>query len=126
MGHHLIGEQTSSSSDPLTLTTARNKESAPLLETSAEWVIPAEAVEQLRDCIGSRKNVQKASSKLRAAVAVMGRDAHKSNVVPERFVISIKELCHSLPEYERMRGSRERAVFLDRVVTLAIEEYYRR
>ena len=45
--------------------------------------------------------------------------------MPEQLLISLKELCHSLPEYERIRGARERSAFLDSVVRLAIEEYYR-
>jgi len=45
--------------------------------------------------------------------------------MPEQLLISVKELCHSMPEYETIRGARERAVFLETIVKMTIEEYYR-
>lgn len=103
----------------------RDTTSIPVLETSAEWPVPQEAVELLRECMRARKDGAAPIESIRAAVAVMCADAHRLNVMPERFLVSIKDLCHSLPEYERMRGARERGAFLDRVVAVAIEEYYR-
>jgi hypothetical protein len=45
--------------------------------------------------------------------------------MPEHLIVFIKDVCHSLPEYDRMYGAVERSAFLDSVVKITIEEYYR-
>jgi hypothetical protein len=94
--------------------------------TSADRIeVPSDAVELLRNCIQSKKDGKPDAEKLRAAIAPICAEAHRSNVMPEQVLISVKELCHSLPEYERMRGARERGAFLETIVKMTIEEYYR-
>ena len=65
------------------------------------------------------------AEKIRTAAAIICDEAHRMEALPEQLLVSIKELCHSLPEYEMIRGARERDAFLSIVVTAAIEEYYR-
>jgi hypothetical protein len=45
--------------------------------------------------------------------------------MPEHVLVLLKEVCRSLPEFGRMGGAVERNLFLDTVVSVAIEEYYR-
>ena len=87
--------------------------------------VPQVAVELLRKCINAKKDGKPVAENLRAAIAPICAEAHRSQAYPEQVLISVKELCHSLPEYERIPGPRERATFLDTVVRVTIEEYYR-
>lgn len=94
--------------------------------TSADRIeISTVAVELLRNCINAKKDGKPVAEKLRAAIAPICAEAHRSQAMPEQVLISVKELCHSMPEYETIRGASERAMFLDTVVKLTIEEYYR-
>ena len=94
--------------------------------TSADRIeVPKVAVELLRNCINAKKDGKSVAENLRAAIAPICAEAHRSQANPEQVLISVKELCHSLPEYGRISGARERATFLDTVVRVTIEEYYR-
>jgi hypothetical protein len=83
------------------------------------------AVELLRSCIQSGKDGKAATDQILAAVAPICAEARRRQAMPEHVIVSIKELCRSLPEFDGIRGARERGEFLERVVKLAIEEYYR-
>lgn len=87
--------------------------------------VPRNAVELLRECISARKDGAAQTEKIRTAAAIICEEAHRMEAMPEQLLVSVKELCHSLPEYEMIRGARERDAFLSVVVTVAIEEYYR-
>lgn len=97
----------------------------PVLTSSDRIAIPTIAIERLRTCIRSPQQGKAGNDELRAAIAPICEEARRSDAKPEQLLVSLKELCHSLPEYGRMRGARERNAFLDAVVTLAIEEFYR-
>ena len=83
------------------------------------------AIEQLRACIRAPKAGKAGREQIRAAIAPICEEAKRSAAMPEQLLVSLKELCNSLPEYGRMRGASERGAFLDTVVSLAIEEFYR-
>jgi hypothetical protein len=87
--------------------------------------VPPNAVELLRQSINARKDASALNEKIRIAAAIICDEAHRMEAMPEQLLVSIKELCHSLPEYDMIRGARERDAFLSVVVTVAIEEYYR-
>lgn len=94
--------------------------------TSADRIeVPSLAVELLRNCISAKNDGKPVAEKLRAAIAPICAEARRSQAMPEQVLISVKELCHSMPEYETIRGASERAMFLDTVVKMTIEEYYR-
>jgi len=94
--------------------------------TSSDRIsIPSAAIEHLRSCITSRAVGKAANDEIRAAVRPICDEARRANVMPEHLIVSLKELCHSLPEYDRMYGAMERSAFLDAVVRVSIEEYYR-
>lgn len=99
--------------------------SATYTSSSDRIVLPPHAVEILQQSIGGRKTAPVITDKIREALGLICADAHKSKVMPERLIVTLKELCHSLPEYERISGAREREEFLNALVTAAIEEYYR-
>jgi hypothetical protein len=99
---------------------------APVFTSGDRIVAPPNAIELLRESIKARKEGLSLTEKIRTAAALICEEAHRSEAVPEKLVLSIKELCHSLPEYEMISGARERDAFVGMVVTLAIEEYYRR
>jgi hypothetical protein len=87
--------------------------------------VPSGAVKLLRDCIEAKRDGKSVAENLRAAIVPICAEAHRSQAPPEQVLISMKELCHSLPEYEKIPGARERGAFLDAVVKITIEEYYR-
>ncbi len=94
--------------------------------TSADRIeVPTRAVELLRNCLTAKRDGKPVAEKLRAAIAPICAEAHRSQAMPEQVLISVKELCHTLPEYERIRDAGERVAFLDTVVRMTIEEYYR-
>ncbi len=108
-------------------TSAREYDShAPVFTSGDRIVAPPNAIALLRESIKARKDGRDLKEKIRRAVALICDEAHRSEAVPEKLVLSIKEMCHSLPEYEMIPGARERDAFVSVVVTLAIEEYYRR
>jgi len=98
---------------------------APVFTSGERLAVPPDAVELLRESIRARGNGSALNEKIRSAAALICDEAHRSEAVPEKLLVSIKELCHSLPEYEMIRGARERDAFVSVVVTLVIEEYYR-
>ena len=65
------------------------------------------------------------SEKMREAVVLICMEARRSEVMPEHLLVAMKELCHALPEYEKINGARERDAFIDAVVRVSIEEFYR-
>ena len=77
------------------------------------------------DVVADRRTGKSTAENLRAAIVPICAEAHRSQAAPEQVLISVKELCHSLPEYDRIPGARERGAFLDTVVKMTIEEYYR-
>jgi hypothetical protein len=97
----------------------------PGFTSSDRIAVPSVAVELLRSCIQSGKDGGDATEQILAAVAPICAEARRAQAMPEHLLISIKELCRSLPEFDGIRGARERGAFLDLVVTLSIEEYYR-
>ena len=98
---------------------------APVFTSGDRIAVPPNAIELLRESIQARKNGSTLDDKIRSAAALICDEARRSDAVPEKLVLSIKELCHSLPEYEMIRGAKERDAFVSVVVTLVIEEYYR-
>ena len=111
----------------MTSTSAREYDShAPVFTSGDRIVAPPNAIELLRESIKARKDGRDLQEKIRSAAAIICDEARRSQAVPEKLVLSIKEMCHSLPEYEMIRGVKERDAFVSVVVTLAIEEYYRR
>ena len=105
--------------------TADDDAQEPVFTSSNRITVPPAAIELLRNCIQAPKAGKAANEEIRAAVAPICAEARRFHVMPEQLLISLKELCHSLPEYESIRGARERGLFLETVVKLAIEEYYR-
>lgn len=97
----------------------------PVFTSSDRIAVPVAAVELLRSCIQSRKDGKANAEQILAAVAPICAEARRAQAMPEQLLVSLKELCRSLPEFEGIRGARERGAFLDMVVKLAIEEYYR-
>jgi hypothetical protein len=94
--------------------------------TSSDGVpVPAAAVELLRSCMQTRNDGAAATEKVREAMVLICLEAHRTDVTPEGLLVALKNLCHGLPEFEQIRGARERHAFLDMVVKMAIEEYYR-
>jgi hypothetical protein len=105
--------------------TADGDAQLPVFTSSDRIAVPSVAVELLRSCIQSGKDGRDATEQILAAVAPICAEARRAQAMPEHLLISIKELCRSLPEFDGIHGARERGAFLDMVVTLAIEEYYR-
>jgi len=97
---------------------------APVYTSGDRIVAPPNAIELLRESIRALKERGVLTEKIRSAAALICEEARRSDAVPEKLVLSIKELCHSLPEYEMIRGAKERDAFVSMVVTHAIEEYY--
>jgi hypothetical protein len=99
---------------------------APVYTSGDRIVAPPNAIELLRESIQTRKEGRDLKEKIRSAAALICDEARRNEAEPEKLVLSIKEMCHALPEYEMIRGVKERDAFVSMVVTLAIEEYYRR
>jgi hypothetical protein len=94
--------------------------------TSSDRIaIPSVAIEQLRQCMKSGATGKAAKEKIRAAIRPICDEARRASAMPEHLLVSVKELCHSLPEYEQMDFAVERNVFLETAVRVAIEEFYR-
>jgi hypothetical protein len=102
-----------------------NDDGQAVFNSSDRIAIPSAAIERLRGCITSGATGKAAKDQIRAAVAPICDEARRTSAMPEQLLVSIKELCHSLPEYERMQGAVERSAFLETVVRVAIEEFYR-
>lgn len=127
MGHH-IAEQAAVSPGQISASApAADTEIQVSVFTSSDRIaVPSIAVELLRSCIQSGKDGKDATAQILAAVAPICAEARRANALPEHVIISIKELCRALPEFDAILGAHERSHFLERVVKLAIEEYYRR
>jgi hypothetical protein len=127
MGGHPIVEQATpvSTENPTPASARRNDGASPGFTSGDRIAVPPNAVELLRESINAQKDGPAFEEKIRNAAVLICGEAHRLDAMPEQLVVSLKELCHSLPEYERIPGARERDAFLSAVVTLAIEEYYR-
>lgn len=94
--------------------------------TSADRiVVPVNAVEMLRECIRNRGDVSEVKDRIREAIALICKEAHRTEAMPEQLVVAIKELCRLLPEFDKIPDTRERVAFREDLIKLAIEEYYR-
>lgn len=115
-----------STSEAMSSSPARDYDNhAPIFTSGDRIAVPPNAVELLRESIRARKEGTALDERIRSAAALICAEARRTGAIPEMLVVSVKELCHSLPEYETIRGARERDAFVSSVVTLAIEEYYR-
>ena len=121
MGHHIVDQQPSGGDGR----TGTSTQTDPVFTSADRIAIPTVAIEQLRTCIRTPKAGKAGREQIRAAIAPICEEAKRSAAMPEQLLVSLKELCNSLPEYGRMRGASERGAFLDTVVSLAIEEFYR-
>jgi hypothetical protein len=126
MGHHL-SDQVGGSPAPIGMPapTAEGIAALPVFTSTDRIAVPLIAVERLRSCIQSGNDGKNGTEQILAAVAPICAEARRTQAMPEHLIVSIKELCRSLPEFDGIRGARERSEFLETVVTLAIEEYYR-
>ncbi|HUQ20310.1 MAG TPA: hypothetical protein VM099_11915 [Gemmatimonadaceae bacterium] len=121
MGHHISG-YTGVAGDGR----AKSKVEDNKIFTSSDCIpVPLQTIEQLRGCIKSEKRGRARKDQIREAVTPICAEARRSQAMPEHLLVTLKEVCRSLPEYGRMQGAVERGSFLDTVVTIAIEEYYR-
>ena len=126
MGHHIVDQAAASPGpDRMSAPTADGDAPLSVFTSSDRIAVPPTAVELLRSCIQSGKDGKDATEQILAAVVPICAEARRTKAMPEQLLVSIKELCRSLPEFDGIRGPHERAAFLDTVVTLAIEEYYR-
>jgi len=106
-------------------TPADGNVSQPVFTSADRISVSSVAVELLRSCVPSGIDGKVVKEEVVAAVTLICAEARRAQATPEQLVISIKELCHSLPEFASIRGARERGAFLDTVVKLTIEEFYR-
>ena len=126
MGHHIADlAAVSPGTDGMSTPSADSGAPLPVFTSSDRIAVPAGAVELLRSCIQRGVDGKDSAQRILAAVAPICAAARRAEAMPEHLIVSIKELCRSLPEFDGIRGPRERAAFLETVVTLAIEEYYR-
>jgi hypothetical protein len=94
--------------------------------TSSDRIaVPDVAIELLRRCIKGGVDGEDSTERIRAAITPICAEAKRTQAMPEQLIVSLKELCRSLPEFDGIRGPQERALSLDTVVKVAIEEYYR-
>ena len=127
MLHDAVDDVNQFATDNAMSTSAREYDShAPVFTSGDRIVAPPNAIALLRESIKARKEGRDLKEKIRSAAALICDEARRSDAVPEKLVLSIKDMCHSLPEYEMIPGAKERDAFVSVVVTLAIEEYYRR
>ena len=122
MGHHIVDHNAAMGDTPVP---DRKIVEAPAYTSSDRIAVPSITVERLRGCIQARKDGTAARDQIRDAIAPICEEARRSQVMPEELLISLKQLCNSLPEFGTLRSAEDRGAFLDTVVTLAIEEYYR-
>ena len=122
MGHHISDYKDAAREMRMANPTSEEKK----IFTSAETIaVPVRAIEQLRGRLMSDKKGRARKDQIRAAVSPICEEARRSSAMPEQLLVLIKEVCHSIPEYGTMRGAVERGLFLDTVVSVAIEEFYR-
>lgn len=126
MGDHMVEQADLGPADVATAgSRPRTNGSSSAFTTGERIAVPANAVELIRDGIRAGNDARLVTEKLREAAAIICAEAHRTDAMPEQLLISVKELCHSLTEYEHIRGASERDAFLDAVVRVAIQEYYR-
>jgi hypothetical protein len=126
MGHHLVDRSTSGPAEnPIPGYSRVSGAPSGFYNSGDRIAVPPDAVRLLRESIAARKEGAAVNEQIRAAAALICEEAHRTDAMPENVLVSIKELCHSLPEYEAIRGAKERDAFVSVVVTLVIEEYYR-
>jgi hypothetical protein len=126
MGHHITDQAAVSLGSISVPAQATGSDTpVPIFTSSDRIAVPSVAVELLRSCIQRGKDGKDVTEQLLAVVAPICAEARRAHAMPEHVIVSIKELCRSLPEFDAIRGAYERAEFLERVVKLAIEEYYR-
>ena len=64
------------------------------------------------------------ASALQPSLLRLAAEARARNVLPERLLVTLKELWSSLPEVRAMTDASEQVRLLQRVVTMCIREYY--
>jgi hypothetical protein len=64
------------------------------------------------------------SDDLRDALCAMAGEAREKSMLPERLLVVLKDLWHSLPEIDGLEDPAEQSRLLQRIVTMCIREYY--
>ena len=65
-------------------------------------------------------------TRLRDALRAFASDAHQRGISAEHLLIVLKNLLSSLPEMRNLSEQSDREKLKQRIITLCIEQYYRR
>ena len=95
-------------------------------EPGTPEALSAEAREELRATLRQHVRSPMPDGELRLALRAACQDAHARHATPERVIIALKDVWHSLPEVQQLqhRDARARDAMVAHVVTLCIQEFY--
>jgi hypothetical protein len=93
--------------------------------TSGPQRLSAETLDTLRAALTAYITSPGDDNSLRAALHSVADEARSKSILPERRLISLKEMWYSLPSVGATMDNDAQVRLLQRVVTMCIKEYYR-
>jgi hypothetical protein len=93
--------------------------------TSGPQRLSTEILDTLRAALTAYVNTPGDGDSLRAALHSLADEARSKSILPERLLISLKEIWYSLPSVGATMDNDAQVRLLQRVVTMCIKEYYR-
>ncbi|HYD52624.1 MAG TPA: hypothetical protein VEA99_08355 [Gemmatimonadaceae bacterium] len=87
--------------------------------------LAAATLQAVRDALVGYLADPQRSDELRAALGAMAAEARAKAILPERLLVTLKDLWYGLPPVRHATDGMEQARLLQRIVTMCIREYYR-
>ena len=81
-------------------------------------------VEAVRHALAGYVSAPSRTEALRAALAAMSAEARDKAILPERLLITLKDVWYELPSVQSATDGAEQVRLLQRIVTMCIKEYY--
>jgi len=90
----------------------------------AREALDAETIDALRAALEQYAATPSRANTLAEVLRRISKEAHEKSVLPEHLLMVVKDVWNSLPSVRGMSEPADQVKLLQRVVTMAIKEYY--
>jgi hypothetical protein len=113
MGTHTLALSTDAGSGVLQLDNTRTNHS-----------VPNPVVQALHDGLATCVSGRRLTPQARRAITELCVVARNNDWTPEQLLITVKEACHTSPDFIRLASTSEREILIASVITGTINEFY--
>jgi hypothetical protein len=81
-------------------------------------------LQAVRRALAGYASAPSRTEELRAALSAMSEEARNKEILPERLLVTLKDVWYELPSVQSATDGAEQVRLLQRIVTMCIKEYY--